>query len=177
MRFTIEQTFAGPLDRVEEAFVDPAFLERLSTLPKLGRPTLVHRVESGDLVHQWVKYAFTGDLSSAVRRVVDPARLTWVEESTLDRTTHRTTWRIVPDHYKNLLRCAGEFRLESVVGGSGGARTRRLAEGDLKVSVPLVGGKVESAIVNGLREHAGLEETVLDEWLAETSQDRNTDPS
>jgi hypothetical protein len=29
-----------------------------------------------------------------------------------------------------------------------------------------VGGKVESAIVGGLREHAGLEEQVLDAWLA-----------
>lgn len=171
MRFTIDQTFAGPLDAVEAAFVDPAFLEQLSTLPKLGRPTLVHRVESGDLVHQWVKYAFTGEVSGAVRRVVDPARLTWVEESTLDRRTHRTTWRIVPDHYRNLLRSEGTFQLEPAgpagpAGADGpAARTRRRADGELKVTVPLVGGKVERAIVDGLREHAALEEQVLDAWL------------
>ncbi|HUP87105.1 MAG TPA: DUF2505 family protein [Acidimicrobiales bacterium] len=163
MRFTIEQHFAGPLERVEGALVDPAFLDRLSTLPKLGRPTLVHRVEAGEFVHQWVKYAFVGDLNAAVRRVVDPARLTWVEESTLDRRTHETTWRIVPDHYKNLLRAVGTFLLVEVDAG----RTRRVAEGDLKVTVPLVGGKVEHAIVSGLREHAALEEGVLDDWLAQ----------
>lgn len=165
MRFTIDQTFAGPLDAVEAAFVDPAFLERLSTLPKLGRPTLVHRVEKGDLVHQWVKYAFTGEVSGAVRRVVDPARLTWVEESTLDRRTHRTTWRIVPDHYRNLLRSEGTFQLEPDGPDAQAGRTRRRAEGELKVTVPLVGGKVERAIVDGLREHAALEEQVLDAWL------------
>jgi hypothetical protein len=162
MRFTIEQSFAGPLDRVEAAFVDPAYLERLSELPKLGRPTLVHRVEAGDLVHQWVKYAFVGDLNSAVRRVVDPSRLTWVEESTLDRRTHRTTWRIVPDHYKNLLHASGTFQLEAM----GDDRTRRVAEGEVKVTFPLVGGRVEQAIVSGLREHAALEVPVLDAWLA-----------
>lgn len=167
MRFTIEQTFAGPLERVEAALVDPAYLERLSTLPKLGRPTLVHRVEAGDLVHQWVKYAFTGEVNSAVRRVVDPARLTWVEESTLDRRTHVTTWRIVPDHYRNLLRSAGEFRLAPEPGDP--ARTRRTTDAELKVSVPLVGGKVEAAIVSGLREHAAAEVDVLDEWLSETA--------
>ena len=166
MRFTIDQTFAGSLDEVEAAFVDPRFLERLSTLPKLGRPTLVHRVENGDLVHQWVKYAFTGEVSSAVKRVVDPARLTWVEESTLDRRTHRTTWRIVPDHYRNLLRSEGTFQLAE--GRTPGSTTRR-AEGELKVTVPLVGGKVEKAIVDGLREHAAAEEHVLDEWLREAS--------
>lgn len=164
MRFTIDQIFAGPLADVESALVDEAFLARLSTLPKLGRPTLVHRVETGHHVHLWVKYAFTGEVSSAVRRVVDPSRLTWVEESTLDRTTHRTTWRIVPDHYRNLLRAAGEFRLAPDPADPQG-RTRRTTDGEIKVSVPLVGHKVEQAIVSGLQEHASLEEDVLDTWL------------
>jgi len=165
VRFTIDQQFAGPLDRVEAAFVDPAFLQRLSELPKLGNPTLVHRVEAGDLIHQWVKYAFAGEINAAVRRVVDPARLTWVEESTLDRRTHRTTWRIVPDHYRNLLRSSGEFQLHA----TGPDVTTRTTEAELKVSFPLVGGKVEQAIVSGLREHAGLETEALDRWLAEAS--------
>lgn len=164
MRFTIEQSFAAPLDEVEAALVDPAFLEQLSMLPKLGRPTLVHRVEAGDLVHHWIKYAFTGEVNSAVRRVVDPARLTWVEESTLDRRTHRTTWRIVPDHYRNLLRSEGTFQLTPDPNGPN--RTIRTTEAELRVTVPLVGGKVERAIVDGLREHAEQEEQVLEAWLA-----------
>jgi hypothetical protein len=81
VRFTIEQDFSAPLERVESALVDPAYLERLSELPKLGRPTLLERREEGEhLVHQSVRYAFVGDLNAAVRRVVDPQRLTWVEE-------------------------------------------------------------------------------------------------
>lgn len=162
MRFTIEQAFPAPLERVEAALVDPAYLERLSTLPKLGRPTLLERreEEGGQLVHQSVRYAFVGDLNSAVRRVVDPRRLTWVEQATIDRRTHVTTWRIVPDHYGYLLRSHGTFRLEATAAG-----TRRVAEGELKVSVPLVGGKVEQAIASGLREHAALEQVVLEEWL------------
>ena len=160
MRFTIEQELAAPLERVEAALVDPDYLERLSTLPKLGRPTLVDRREDGDLVHQSIRFRFVGDLNAAVRRVVDPERLTWVEESTLDRRTHVTTWHIVPDHYERLLRASGTFRLTPQDEG-----TRRTAEGDLTVSVPLVGGKVERAIVSGLREHAEREQDVLDEWL------------
>lgn len=160
MRFTVEQRFEAPLEQVEAAIVDPAYLERLRTLPKLGRPTLLERREDGDVVHQAVRYAFVGDLNAAVRRVVDPQRLTWIEEAMIDRSTHVTTWRIVPDHYANLLRSHGTFRLEPVGDG-----TRRVAEGDLQVSVPLVGGKVERAIVSGLREHAALEQDVLEDWL------------
>ena len=163
MRFTIEQRFTTPLERVEAALVDPAYLERLRTLPKLGRPTLLERREDGDVVHQSVRYAFVGDLNAAVRRVVDPQRLTWVEESAIDWATHMTTWRIVPDHYGNLLRANGTFRLEA----DGGGGTRRVADGDLKVSVRFDGGKVEQAIVSGLREHAALEQDVLEGWLRE----------
>lgn len=161
MRFTIEQDFAGSLAQVEAALIDPAFLERMREQPLLGRPELLRREEEGDLVHQWVRYAFTGDLNAAVRRVVDPERLTWVEESALDRKTHNTTWRIVPDHYRHLLRCSGSFRLEA----TSPATTRRTTEAEIKVSVPLVGGRVEAAIVSGLRDHASLEERLVDSWL------------
>ena len=161
MHFRIEQQFPAPLEEVETAYVDPAFVERLGTLPKLGRPRLLEQRVDGDRVHQRVDYAFTGDLSGAVRRVVDPARLTWTEETTLDRTTHRTQWRIVPHHYGHLLRCSGWFQLEPAGDGC-----RRVAEADIRVGVPLVGGKVEQAIVSGLREHAACEEAVMAEWLA-----------
>ncbi|MBW3614991.1 MAG: DUF2505 domain-containing protein [Actinobacteria bacterium] len=160
MRFQIVQSFDGPLDQVEDALVDPAFLERLGELPKLGRPELMSRVVEGPLVHQEVRYRFTGELSAAVRKVVDPQRLTWVEKSSLDRRAHRSTWHIVSDHYKHLLRCSGTFELHE----AGGA-TRRTTQGEIKVSVPFVGGKVEAAIVSGLREHAQMEERVMAGWL------------
>lgn len=167
MRFRIEQRFRAPLAAVEAAYVDPAFLARLASLPKLGAPTLLDQVVDGDLVHQKIRFRFTGDVSSAVRRVVDPARLTWVEESTFDRRTHVTTWRIVPDHYAGMIRCAGTFRLtEEDDGGSGAGATRRTAEADIKVNVPLVGGKVERAIVSGLEEHAAAEVEILEDWLS-----------
>jgi hypothetical protein len=162
VRFRIDQRFAGVLYAVEAAFVDPAFLEQLSRLPKLGQPRLLDQRADGDLVHQRVHYAFAGDLSPAVTAVVDPAKLTWVEESTLDRRTHRTTFRIVPDHYRDRLQASGSFALSA-----DGPATRRVAEGDVKVRFPLVGGRVERAIVSGLREHAEMEEQVMADWLAQ----------
>ena len=161
MRFRIEQRFTSPIDDVEAAFIDPDFIQSLDALPKLGKPALVKQVDAPPLFHQWVAYRFTGDVNSAVRRVVDPKRLTWTEESTLDRRTHVTTWRIVPDHYGGMLRCNATSRLDD--DGAGG--TIRTTEGEMKVSVPLVGGKVERAIVSGLEEHAELEAKVLDDWV------------
>ena len=161
MRFRIEQHFDGPLLAVEAAFVDADYLRRLGELPKLGAPVLVDQEVVGDRVRQRVRYAFAGEVNAAVRKVVDPKRLTWVEESELDRQTHRTTWRIVPDHYGSMIRGHGTFSLSEV----SAARTRRVTEAELRVNVPFVGGKVERAIVSGLKEHAAAEESVLSQWL------------
>jgi hypothetical protein len=167
MRFRIEQHLAAPLEAVEDAYVDPDFIAALGRLPKLGDPALVRQEVDGDRVEQWVAYRFTGELNAAVRRFIDPRRLTWVEHSTLDRSTHTTTWEIRPDHYASMLRCAGTFRLEpDGAADDAASATRRVAEGDIKVNVPLVGSKAEKGIVSGLEEHAALEAKVLGEWLA-----------
>lgn len=162
MRFRITQRFDASVERVEDALLDPAFLERMGELPKLGRPQLLDHQEDGDTVRRRVRYAFTGHLSSAVTAVVDPAKLTWVEDSTTDRRTHHTTFRIVPDHYTDRLQCHGAFTLEP-----DGAGSRRVAEGDLRVRFPLVGSRVERAIVSGLEEHAEAEAEAAAAWLAE----------
>lgn len=161
MRFQIVQQFAGPVAAVEDALTDPDFLAALGALPKLGSPQLVERAVVGEEVHVKVRYAFVGDLSAAVRKVVDPAQLTWIEEQVVDRRTHTTRFTILPDHYARLLRAGGTFTLTT-----DGAGSKRVADGDIVVGVPLVGGKVERAIVSGLEEYAEAEEDLVRDWLS-----------
>jgi len=162
MHFRIEQRFGLPLDDVEAALYDPRFITRMAELPRLGNPQLLVHDIDGVTLHQQVRYAFAGQLSSSVRAVVDPDRLTWIEDSTTDLSAHRAEFRILPDHYASLLRCNGTFALDP--GANSGCV--RVAEGEIKVSVPLVGRKVERAIVSGMDEHAQAEVGLLEEWVA-----------
>ena len=162
MRFRLEQRFAAPLAAVEGALVDPRFLARLAELPALGTPEVLACEVDGHLARLRVRYRFAGQLAPAVTAVVDPARLTWVEATTYDRRAHRGEHAIEPDHYADRLRASYTTQLAPEGGG-----TRRVTDGELRVRFPLVGGRVERAIVGGLREHAGREADVLDAWLAE----------
>jgi hypothetical protein len=162
VRFRLEQRFASSLADVEEALVDPAFLTRLGTLPNLGHPELVRREENGTVVRLDVRYAFAGELSSAVTAVVDPARLTWVDAGEYDRVAHASRHRVLPDHYSGRLTCSYETRLAPDADGC-----TRIVEGELSVHFPFVGGRVEKAIVAGMAEHTTLEQQVLDQWVAE----------
>ena len=165
MRFRVQQRFTAALAAVEAGLLDPAFLGPLAELPELGAPALLDTTVAGRTVRQRVRYRFAGNLSPAVTAVVDPARLTWVEETTYDLEAHRGEHRIVPDHYAGRLASSYVSRLET--GGDGAVSTVRTIEGDVRVRFPIVGGKVERAIVGGVSEHAGLEKDVLMRWLAE----------
>lgn len=161
MRFRLEQRVPAPPDVVQAAVLDPAYLEQLATLPNLGDPDLLSQDRKASKVVQRVRYRFVGDLSSAVRKVVDPERLTWVEVSEVDVARRHTKFRIEADHYGSMLEASGS--IEITAEGEGSLRT---ATGEVSVRVPFVGGKVERAIVSGLSEHAAAEEAALRAWLA-----------
>ena len=163
MRFEIAQEFSGPPDAVARIYTEPRFYELLGGFPKLGHPEVLDRREEGSAVHLAVRFRFTGNLSGAVTKVVDPNKLSWVEDSVHDLERLTMMFRMKPDHYADRLRSEGTARCQP--NGAGG--TRRLTEGELAVRVPLVGRSAEGAIVSGLREHLAAEVQVVERLLSD----------
>lgn len=161
MRFVFEQRIAGDPDAVQAVFLEPGFYEDLAQLPRLGAPVLLDQRRDGDVVVQRVRYRFAGELSSAARAVLDPSRLTWVDESVHDLRARTVRFRLLPDHYPDRLTCAGTYRFTAA-----GPATVRTAEGELRVRAMFVAGAVERAIVGGLRDHLGEETAVIERWVA-----------
>lgn len=161
MRFHLEQPLPARVDEVIDVLVDADFLASLSELPKLGRPEVLEQRSDGELVHQRVRYRFSGDLSPAVTAVVDPSKLIWVHETTYDRSSGSATFRVVPEHYADRLQAGGSYRFST----TGTDTCIRIADGELTVRFPLVGRKVERAIVSGLEEHIDQEAVLLRRWL------------
>ncbi|HEX5266480.1 MAG TPA: DUF2505 family protein [Acidimicrobiales bacterium] len=160
MRFRVSTSIAAPRELVETAFVDPAFYAELGTLPNLRPPEVLSIEEDGDQVRLRIHYALQADLAPAVRRVLDPEKITWVEESTVHRAEHYTEFRMVPEHYVDRMECAGSYRFEE----SGPDRTEQVVQGDLVIHYPLVGRLVERAILTGMRQHLTEEARLLEQW-------------
>lgn len=161
MDFTLTQDVTGTVDQVDAALTDAVFLATMADLPKIGSVEVLEQTRDGDTVHQRVRYLFTAELSGAVRRVVDPDKLTWIEDSTSDLAAHTASYRIDPDNYANLLEGAYDATITKTERGA-----RRVATGHLKVHVPLVGGKVEKAIVEGLQENSDAQAELITAWIA-----------
>jgi hypothetical protein len=162
MRFTVDQRLQAPIDRVEAALADPAWYQAVAASPAVWEPTLLQAEDDGQSLHLRVRYRFRGELNAAARAVLDPARMSWVEESTLDRQRHHIDLRMKPDHYEGKLSFTGSIDLSAI--GDGSSTARRL-QGDVKVRMLLVAGQVERAIVSGLKEHAAVEEQAFQGYL------------
>jgi hypothetical protein len=158
--FTLNQAIPAPVDAVEAALVNPDFLARMAELPKLGSAEVVSNERAGDVVKLQVRYLFQADLSPAVTKVVDPTKLTWIEDSTCDLSANHTVCVIRPDNYANLLE--GSYEARITLSDSGSLRT---VTGKIKVRVPLLGGKVEKAIIGGLSENADAQTTLLTDFI------------
>jgi hypothetical protein len=165
MHFTVEQRSRAEPDAVAAAYADPDLYAVLPATEKLARPEVVHHEVDGELVVLEVRYRFQGDLSSAVRAVLDPSRLTWVERTTHDLARRTTTFALRPDHYPDRLRSEGTLRVEA--GPDGGSR--RVGDGELKVRAPLVAGTVERTLVGDLRHHLEAEARSVDAYLADAA--------
>lgn len=160
MRFTLSQRFEHPAGLVDGAYADPDLYPTLVGLPKLGDIAVLRHERAGDEARFSIRFAFTGHLPPAVTAVVDPERLTWVQESVHDLATGLTRFRLVPDHYPDRLSASGTAKLEAH-----GEGCRRVVSGELKVRALLVAGKVEQAIVSGLEEYLVAEAPAVDRYL------------
>jgi hypothetical protein len=161
VKFHLEHIFHAPLDAVEAAMVDPEFLES-TRLPDVGPPKVLSREEDGDTVTLRVDYHYTGSLDSLARRVLRSSDVAWVQETKLDRRSHRTTFTVIPKVHAERFQCGGAMQLTEA---EADAAVERVIDGELKIKVPLFGGRAEGLIVPGLRTRMNREAELLDEWL------------
>jgi hypothetical protein len=169
VKFSIGQSVPVAPDTAIAAYANPAFYE--GRAPS-GDITLVEVVShEADASHERieVRYKFTGSVSSAVRAIIDPAKMSWVTRTDIHRDQRRTSFAVFPDHYPDRLECQGSFRFEAGAGGAASPSTDSSVitiEGDLKVHVFLVSRTVEQLIGNGLRAYLANEISTLPEFTA-----------
>jgi hypothetical protein len=167
MRFELTQHFTSSATDVDEAYADADLYPTLVGLPKLGGIEVLAHQRDGQRARLAVRFRFTGQLSAAVTAVVDPERLSWVQQSDHDLATGITTFRLVPDHYPDRLSASGRVTIRPTGAGAQGAGAQRVITGELKVRALLVGGRVEHAIIEGLAEFLAAEAPAVDRYLTE----------
>ena len=160
MRFEISQQFRHQPRAVDEAYADPALYPTLVGLPNLGGMEVRSSERDGDTVRLKIHTLFVREFSPAVAAAIDPRKLSWTQDSTFDLAAGPATFRLLPDTYADRFSASGSTR--TAPSGDGAVRT---LTGEVKVRAPLVGGRVEKAIVEGLEEYLGAEAALVDAFI------------
>jgi hypothetical protein len=168
VQFDIEQRFSAPPDAVLAAFADPTLYAAMAGHARVDRPDLLGVETDGDAVVVRVRYRFTAELPAAALAVIDPGRLSWVEETRYDHAASTSVTRLLPDHYAERIIASARSTFAAPPGDP--SRTVRRISGQVQVRVPLVGGKVEAAIVDGLREHLDEQAEAVTGHLSRTDR-------
>jgi hypothetical protein len=104
VKFTVARAVAVPPAQVMAAYGSVDFYQGRPTRDDIAVLGVVdHEVGPTGTVVVEVHYAFRGSVSPAVRRVIDPAKMSWITRTELhadeDRGQGRATWAVLPDYY------------------------------------------------------------------------------
>jgi hypothetical protein len=160
MHFATTQRFSVEVDRALDAYLDEGFYATLAT-PKISSPDVLHIERADTTATVRVRYRLTADLPAAATAIIDPTKLTWVEHTEYDLVARTSRSRFEPDNYADRLQATAAATFSA----DGDGASTRTVEGDVKVKVRFVGGKVEDVICRDLVSHLQLEADLLDRWV------------
>jgi hypothetical protein len=168
VNYVIENQFATDVDAFLKVLDDPGLYPRLeSSMPGLQRIEPLERTEDEREIRRRVRYTprVEGKIPSFGRALVRPEMLSWVEESTLDKSARRIAYRILPN-LPEAWRERFESRGTYDVVPSGRGILRRIA-GEVHVRVPIFGRTVEKMLIKEVEENFRAEAGTLAQMIAE----------
>jgi hypothetical protein len=158
--FAFEHWFDAPPAQVAEALLDPDYQRTLKGIDVLSNREVLQQEEGADgRVMRRVRCVLGVDLGGA-KRFLGDSEPAWIEEAQWDPASRKWEWKILPEVAKDLLSASGYIEID----GSE-EESVRIVSGNVKVKVPLYGGKVEAVIVRGLETAYAQEAEKLAKWL------------
>ena len=163
MRFEVVHSFPAEADALAAALLDPAFQDQLGAIgPLRDRKVLSQDVTTDGRVERRVRCVLGLELSGMARKVLGDQDPAWVQAELWDPVARTWEWEIHPESHAELLTASGT----TTVAGEAQKSTRAVV-GEVKVHIPLYGGKVEGWIVKGISDAYDQEAERLTEWLEE----------
>ncbi len=160
MRFGFEQRWTSSVGEVVDLYTDEDFWRGVSGFGRTSAPEVLEVTRSDDSARTRLRWKLVVELPSEASRFIDPDNVAWVEDTTWDLGAATADVAFQAAQGASLLRASASV----VVVPDGDEAVRRIT-GDLKVRIPLIGHKVENAIVDGIGEHLGEEADVVAQHL------------
>ncbi|MEN0065764.1 MAG: DUF2505 domain-containing protein [Myxococcota bacterium] len=121
---------------------DDEFAAMLQEGSTVQRDIVDERTE-GALSVQRIRFTPDQELPTAVASIIGSKKLVYEQENKYDAEKGILHWEVVPSFLPGKLTAAGTVRVEDL----GDGRCAQIIDGDIKVNVSFIGGRIEKAVV------------------------------
>ncbi|MFZ4516023.1 MAG: DUF2505 domain-containing protein [Acidimicrobiia bacterium] len=153
-------TFLAPVAAVAHAMADPEFYSALR-LANVEPPIVLETSAVGTTLQIRVAYQYSGSINPFARSILGTDQFSWEQALTIDATTGLGTLRIVPAVQPGAMHCEGTVQLVAIPEG-----TRRTLTAQLRIRIPLLGGRAERAIAPEILKQLDVEAQALETYLS-----------
>lgn len=161
MKFALHHAFDHPVDRVWSTLLDPDYIAAASKLSDIEK--VVERDEERD-GKQFVRTRCTSprELPRMMRKAIGSDKLVYHLEEIRDHANHTLQWRVIPGALARKVTAEGSYTLRATPSGC-----ERLVKGEVRVAIPIVGGKIEGGIGTELKSGYEKAAELTRSWLQE----------
>ena len=142
MKFTIEHLFPCNADDLWELVHSDRYLTAIDSAAGLTRVLLDEKTVRDEVV-QRIQFIPDRSLPAAAQKAMGMEKLIYVQEQRWRRRDLSMKWTIDLQGLTDKFRGSGRLQFSQ----RGKGQTHRLVEGDIRVLVPLIGGRFEKKIV------------------------------
>ena len=159
MNFSFVHEFDTDVKSYWSLFLSPEFTEALMSALRMKNYKLLSKTDDGTTLRRSQSMEPTVALPSMFAKVVP--NLGYTEHDTLNWATNTMKVVIEPASMKDKFQTSADY----IVTPIGDKRCRREFRGDTKVSIPLLGGKMERFTVEQMKEAYDVAARVTREWI------------
>ena len=148
------------MEEVVDLYIDEGFWQSMDGLTKTRPPEVLEVSRTGDSAVTRLRFRLSVELPREAGRFIDPDDVSWVEHTVWDLAAATAEMDFLPDQGAALMKASAAIEVVQ----TGDDAVRRIT-GDLRVRIPLLGGKVERAVVGGIGEYLEEEAGVVADHL------------
>ncbi len=161
MKFELSHRFDHPPEVVWALLLSDDYARALDATSEVKK-VREREDQRGDVLFVRSLCTSPRELPAAMRRATGMERLSYHLEELREASTHTVRWRVISPKMSDRVQIHGTYRVVPAKGGC-----ERLVNGEIKVAVPLLGGKIESGISKELMQGYEAAAAFARDWLRE----------
>lgn len=160
MKLNVRHTFDCTPESFWEMYWSDEFDEMLRRDSTVEREVVEERTE-GDIELKRLRFTPERELPTPVAKLLGSKRLVYEQENRWNPATKVLRWRVIPTVLPGKLDASGTFTVVERPGD----RCEMQVDGDIVVNVRLIGGRIESAVVDEVQKSYDQMAASIREWV------------